>query len=203
MSDESGDDLTARGRPRDPTVDEAILAAARQLLLAGGLNALTMEGVAQEAGVAKTTVYRRWSTREELAAAAVDAVRPSFELPDLGDLRAELAVIGPMVDQMAANPATGHLIAMMLHAVAEQGPLGDHYWTHYIDRRRLEVHAAIQRAIDRGDLAPRDDLEVLTDIIAGTAIYLSLKPGDEKFSTRWKRALPTLLATLGVPERSG
>jgi AcrR family transcriptional regulator len=201
VSDEPDEEAAARGRPRDPAVDEAILGAARQLLLSGGLGALTMEGVAQAAGVAKTTVYRRWPTREDLAAAAVDAVRPSFELPDLGDLRTELATIGPMVDEMAANPAAGHLMAMMLHAVAERGPLGDHYWTHYIDHRRVELAAAIQRAIDRGDLAPDADLEVLADIIAGTAVYLSLKPGDEAFSARWERALPTLLAAVGVEVR--
>ena len=196
------DDSVTRGRPRDPTVDEAILDAARDLLLAGGLDALTMEGVAQQAGVAKTTVYRRWSTREELAAAAVDAVRPSFELPDLGDLRAELATIGPMVDAMAANPATSHLMAMMLHAVAERGPLGEHYWTHYIDHRRDELAAAIQRAVDRGEVPSVEDLDTAIDIISGTAVYLSLRPGDEAFSARWDRALPTLLAALGATEAS-
>ena len=59
------------GRPRDPHADEAILAAARDLLAEGGLANLTVEGTAQRAGVAKTTVYRRYPTKLDLAVAAV------------------------------------------------------------------------------------------------------------------------------------
>jgi AcrR family transcriptional regulator len=68
-------DKTARpGRPRDPQADEAILRAARDLLSEGGLANLTVEGTAQRAGVAKTTVYRRYPTKVALAVAAVAAL---------------------------------------------------------------------------------------------------------------------------------
>ena len=51
--------------------DQAILAAARELLAQGGVPGLTIEGVAARSGVAKTTIYRRWRDRDELALAAV------------------------------------------------------------------------------------------------------------------------------------
>ncbi len=69
-----GDNAARPGRPRDPHADEAILRAARDLMSEGGLANLTVEGTAQRAGVAKTTVYRRYPTKVALAVAAVAAL---------------------------------------------------------------------------------------------------------------------------------
>ena len=64
-----------RGRPRDEAVDAAIIAAAVDELAARGFAALSIEGVAARAGVAKTTIYRRWANAADLA---LDAMR-TFE----------------------------------------------------------------------------------------------------------------------------
>ncbi|MCB0900255.1 MAG: TetR/AcrR family transcriptional regulator [Actinobacteria bacterium] len=69
-----GDKAARPGRPRDPRADAAILQAARDLMAEGGLSNLTVEGTAQRAGVAKTTVYRRYPTKLTLAVAAVAAL---------------------------------------------------------------------------------------------------------------------------------
>lgn len=69
-----GGDSARPGRPRDPQADAAILRAARDLISKGGLANLTVEGTAQLAGVAKTTVYRRYPTKLALAVAAVAAL---------------------------------------------------------------------------------------------------------------------------------
>ena len=69
-----GENAARPGRPRDPQADEAILRAARDLMSEGGLANLTVEGTAQRAGVAKTTVYRRYPTKLALAVAAVAAL---------------------------------------------------------------------------------------------------------------------------------
>ena len=69
-----GENAATPGRPRDPQADAAILRAARDLMSEGGLANLTVEGTAQRAGVAKTTVYRRYPTKLALAVAAVAAL---------------------------------------------------------------------------------------------------------------------------------
>ena len=69
-----GENAARPGRPRDPQADAAILRAARDLMSEGGLANLTVEGTAQRAGVAKTTVYRRYPTKLALAVAAVAAL---------------------------------------------------------------------------------------------------------------------------------
>jgi len=60
-----------RGRPRREGADEEILAVARTMLSEGGYGELTVDGVAERAGVAKTTVYRRWPSRGALIAALI------------------------------------------------------------------------------------------------------------------------------------
>src|SRR5919199_380143 len=71
--------------------EQAILTAVRELLAEGGVKRLTVEGVAARAGVAKTTIYRRWRSKDELALAVlIDMVEQFVAVPDLGNTRAEL-----------------------------------------------------------------------------------------------------------------
>ena len=79
------------GRSRAARTEKAILDATRELLAEGGVHQLTVEGVAARSGVAKTTIYRRWRSRDELALAVLlDMVAEVTAVPDLGDTRAEL-----------------------------------------------------------------------------------------------------------------
>ena len=80
-----------RGRPRDPAVDEAILAAAVDLLGEAGYARLTMEQVAARAGVGKASVYLRWPNKVALVAEAIQhrsGVVP--EVPNTGSLREDI-----------------------------------------------------------------------------------------------------------------
>src|SRR5579871_5389938 len=94
----SGDGTTQappRGRPRSEKAHKAILDAAAELLLARGLSAVSMDAVAERAGVSKATIYRWWPTKETLAldalytewAAAAPAPR------DTGSLRKDLLAL--------------------------------------------------------------------------------------------------------------
>src|ERR1700761_6501161 len=80
-----------RGGARSQRTEDAILAATRELLAQGGVRELTVEGVAARSGVAKTTIYRRWRSKDELALAGlIDMVQTVVEVPELADTRAEL-----------------------------------------------------------------------------------------------------------------
>src|SRR5262245_44560170 len=82
-----------RTRPRRRArSDQAILEAARALLAEVGVRGLTIEGVAARSGVAKTTIYRRWRDKDELALSAVwnDLAGPLEAPRDVGDTRVEL-----------------------------------------------------------------------------------------------------------------
>ena len=64
-----------QGRPRDPSVDQAILRAALELFVEHGIAGASIEKIAKQAGVAKTSIYRRWTSREALLAQAIEVAR--------------------------------------------------------------------------------------------------------------------------------
>src|ERR1700754_5144583 len=78
------------GRPVDPAVDDAIVEGAARALLEGGLQRMTVPGVAAAAGVAKTTVYRRYQTPAQLALAAIARLNVNQRDPDTGSAREDL-----------------------------------------------------------------------------------------------------------------
>jgi AcrR family transcriptional regulator len=56
------------GRPRSDDVEERIRATARELLASSGYGSMSFEAISQATGVSRSTIYRRWQTRGELAA---------------------------------------------------------------------------------------------------------------------------------------
>src|SRR3984893_8415618 len=82
--------VARRGRPRDGSVDRRGLSAAWGLLHAGGYAAPNMDEVGERAEVAKTTLYRRWPTKDHLAVAVAAQILGEVPIPDTGDLRRDL-----------------------------------------------------------------------------------------------------------------
>src|ERR1700710_2802836 len=98
-------DTRRAGRPRDPSRDEAIVAATLAIFAEEGYAGVTIEGVAARAGVGKATVYRRWVSKEQLV---VDAVKLGCHLtdhlPDTGDVRADLAsMLHGLIDKLRSD----------------------------------------------------------------------------------------------------
>ena len=67
--------LKVRGRPRSEDVDLMILESVLDTIAEGGINQVTMEGIAQRAGVSKASLYRRFPTKSDMAIAAVERMR--------------------------------------------------------------------------------------------------------------------------------
>src|SRR3954468_4619838 len=88
-----------RGRPLDPEIDDAIARAAARVLVEHGIQRMTVPGVAAAAGVAKTTVYRRYATPAQLALAATGRLNADATEPDTGSARTDLVAILEAVRQ--------------------------------------------------------------------------------------------------------
>jgi AcrR family transcriptional regulator len=134
--------------------ERAILQATRALLAEVGVRGLTIEGVAARSGVAKTTIYRRWRDRDELALAAVwnDL---TLEAPrDLGDTRAELlAFVEPLVTILRSR-LMGSVIRGLTSQIAENRELSRRYREEFIEPRLEQLGLVIGRGVERGDLRP-------------------------------------------------
>ncbi|MGW6502024.1 TetR/AcrR family transcriptional regulator [Nonomuraea angiospora] len=170
-----------RGRPRDPETDTAILNAALELFVERGVEGTSIEQVAKRAGVGKLTVYRRWSTKEDLLAQAIerwvsDEVTPSaadvYALPP----QAIVEHILPAAAEMAASPDFRALVARIMGSAVSHPSLMAVYWRHYILPRRELAAAMLRRAQQDGMVAPDADLDVLIDMMAGAVTYRVLQP---------------------------
>ncbi|MGW7793341.1 TetR/AcrR family transcriptional regulator, partial [Streptomyces tricolor] len=92
------------GRPRSAAADTAILAATREALVELGWSKLTLGDVATRAGVAKTTLYRRWAGKNELVVDAVAELFDELELPDRGSLAADIEGVVLQFAAILARP---------------------------------------------------------------------------------------------------
>ncbi|MEV6041223.1 TetR/AcrR family transcriptional regulator [Nonomuraea sp. NPDC052116] len=170
-----------RGRPRDPETDTAILNAALELFVERGVEGTSIEQIAKRAGVGKLTVYRRWSTKEDLLAQAIerwvsDEVTPSAA--DVSALPPQAIVehILPAAAEMAASPDFRALVARIMGSAVSHPSLMAVYWKHYILPRRELAAAMLRRAQQDGMVAPDTDLDVLIDMMAGAVTYRVLQP---------------------------
>ncbi len=155
----------ARGRPRDPATRKKILAAAARLLNEGGISAVTMDAVAQSAGVGKPTIYRQWPNAQSVAMAAfLETAKPPSRSTAKGTaveaLRAQLRAIAT-----AFASRTGRNTAMMIAAAQNDSELAKVFRNQFIMGRREDGRALLARAIADGELCANIDLDATLDLI--------------------------------------
>jgi AcrR family transcriptional regulator len=185
-----------RGRPRSEARRQAILRAAFELLGEHGLDATSMDAVADRAGVSKATIYRWWGSKELLALdalyAAWDTAGPTRR--PTGTLRSQmLSLVGPWVRLAATGPSPRILTALL--AKAQNDPeFGQAYRAHFVEPRRDQARAMFARAIARGEIPADTDVEVATDLLWGP-LYHRLFHGHAPLNDRFARRLvDTVLA---------
>src|SRR5205807_3414512 len=108
-----------------PVTHEQILAATREIIVAHGVHGLTVEGVASKSGVAKTTIYRRYRSKNELAMAVLlRMVEEITTVPELPDTRAELtAFVGGAV-RILGTTLMGRVMQGLVSDLATDQELG-------------------------------------------------------------------------------
>jgi AcrR family transcriptional regulator len=167
-----------KGRPRDERIDEEITSAALAVLADGGFEGFSLEAVALRAGVAKTTVYRRFPTRDELLVGAL--VRLNDDLPPPpapGPVRQRLVEVLSGVRQR--TPASVG-VRILMHAAAESGRqpgLADLVESRVLAPRRARLQSVIADGIAGGEL--RDDLDLVEviPVLVGPMLYLGMWSG--------------------------
>ena len=162
------------GRPRDAGADSLILEAALELFVEAGFEGMSMEGVAARAGVAKTTIYRRWASKEELAGAAIGTLYEDLELPDAGNARVDLVAIVRQIHGFMTGAAAGRVFPRMVGEVAAGTPLGRAYVERVVAPRRMALATVVERAMRRGDTRPDLDVQLVVDSIIGTLLFRRL-----------------------------
>jgi AcrR family transcriptional regulator len=169
----------AAGRPRSPVVDQAILRAALELFIEHGVAGASIEKIAKRAGVGKTSIYRRWSSREALLAQAIEAFRNATGYTtELLDRTPPRDLVKLLIDacEIIARPEIRKLMARLIGSVPDYPILIEVYRDTYYLPRRLAFIRALERVQAAGLLARNMDLETLADMLAGALIYHLLVP---------------------------
>ncbi|PKW10975.1 transcriptional regulator, TetR family [Streptomyces sp. 1222.5] len=177
-----------RGRPRSEDADVRILGAAQELLFARGYDRFVMDEAAVRAGVAKTTLYRRWPTKDHLLVALVAKIQDEVPVADTGEVRADLTVyltaIATGLNRMRGVGRTGDrddrsagMVAELVAAAARHPDVGDAVRGLFARRNTL-VLALLDHARERGDLRAGTSSTVLFDQLAGALYYRLLVTGE-------------------------
>lgn len=183
-------EVRRRGRPRSEKARVAILAAAGELLLERGVEAVSMDAIAERAGVSKATIYRWWSTKETLA---IDALYEDWaaaypEAPDTGSLREDLlGVFLPWADHIATRPYARVLGALVTRARTDPG-FADEFDHRLVQPRRDRARPIFARAIARGELPADTDTELAIDLLYG-AVYHRFLQGHLPLSRDFVKAV--------------
>jgi AcrR family transcriptional regulator len=183
--------VARRGRPRSEKAEAAILRAAAELLLDRGLEAVSMDAVAQHAGVSKATIYRWWPTKEALALDALYAEWRDHgpdvhgpDAPDTGSLRGDLlALLRPWARRVRNRPYAS-LIGTFITKANSDPKFASEYIERLVRPRRDTAKKVFKRAAERGELPPAVRVEVALDLLYG-ALYHRLLHGHLPLSDRF------------------
>jgi AcrR family transcriptional regulator len=163
---------------RGAATEQAILQATRELLVEGGVHHLTVEGVAARSGVAKTTIYRRYRDKDDLALSVVLDMVEQVILPELGDTRAELVqFVSAAVDQLGST-LMGRVMQGLVSDLATDPDLASAFQERVVSVRDAEVSRLIARGIERGDLAADTDEVTAHELLIAPLYYRLLLSGD-------------------------
>jgi AcrR family transcriptional regulator len=162
----------------DPEADRLILTTAKRLLREVGYARLTMDGVARQAGVARTTLYRRYRDKAELVSAAIDTLRQPAKRPHSGDARRDLV---EHLDNARRNFDMSLAGTLLMEEPYDPRLIALFRERMVLPRRQI-VRETIQAGIERGQIRHDVDVERVLDLFLGAlffAVLASGRPGAE------------------------
>lgn len=173
----SNDEVEVRrpGRPRDPERERAILDVVLELMGEAGVDGVTFEEVARRAKASKRTLYRRWSTRQEMVVAAIKAGPASGNRPepiDTGSFRGDLLAL---LDRLEATMSAGAPVGLtILQAGLRDPELCAHIEESVGPTGARIPEAVLRAAIDRGELPASADPFAYEEVAAATLLIRTL-----------------------------
>jgi AcrR family transcriptional regulator len=162
------------GRPRSESADAAIRTAVIDLLDENGYRGLTFEAVAARAGVAKSTVYRRWPAKSDLVFDAVQQLKGP--LPELGgvDVRADLLALMQHMRRMWVDSQLGRVMRRLITECDEHPDLYQNFRERMVTPRQTLMRAVLTRGIEEGTIRGDLDLQWVIDMLGAPVVLAVL-----------------------------
>jgi AcrR family transcriptional regulator len=170
------------GRPRNHETESRILEAALHRLAEDGYSRMSLDAVAAEAGASKPTMYRRWSSKADVATAALRTIQLSEPRVDTGSTVGDLAgTLGNFCHSLL-RPNGMALIGTVLAEEFHTPELLSLFRERIVAPRRAMLRAILERAQKRKELRPGVDLDCAVNMLLG-AFYARYVVGSEIPST--------------------
>jgi len=181
------------GRPRNPSIDEAVLRAAAELVVEVGYADLTIAAIAERAGTSKPAIYRRWPSKVHLLhEAAFPAEADRLSLPETGSLADDLAEMLRRTSAAFADPVARAITPALMAEIATDPGLHSvllerfgGVWKAFHDRMLL--------AAERGEVRGDADPDALIETLAGAALMRLLMGSSSGLDDNWVRHTTDLL----------
>jgi AcrR family transcriptional regulator len=165
--------VRARGRPKNQSIDEEVVAAVLEGLRLRGYRGVTIEGIARQVTRARTSLYRRWPSKRHLVADAVVAELGAQPAPDTGSLRKDLKVaVGTLLT--AFSGTMGKALPGLVADMALDPALARMIREKVLVARRRSIRAAFERGIARGESGRGFDIELLIDMLTAPFYFRAM-----------------------------
>ncbi|MFA9393829.1 MAG: TetR/AcrR family transcriptional regulator [Halodesulfovibrio sp.] len=173
------------GRPRSEKSQEAVIKATHELLHEQGGAGLTIEAIARRANVGKPTIYRWWPTLADIVLEAVLLqATTKIMVIHFESLQKTLSQFLKQSMKTITDGDGAHLRFLMAHAQKDED-FRKRFRDNFTAQRRTVLRSIFLQAMERGQISPEQNLEMLIDIVFGTMWYRLLighAPMDESFA---------------------
>ncbi|NUW40106.1 TetR/AcrR family transcriptional regulator [Nonomuraea rhodomycinica] len=186
------------GRPRSEKAEKAIIEATLDLIAEGmGVAELSIEAIASRAGVGKTTIYRRWSNKEDLVADSLATLKAP--LPPVGgvSVRDDLITLLAAMQTEAGQDRTRCLMNIAMSDADRYPRLMGRFVKVAVEPRRKAVRDVVQRGVDTGELRPDIDVEVALASLSGAMLWHTKWGGVELTDGLAERIVDQVLSGIG------
>ncbi|ODH00106.1 TetR family transcriptional regulator [Nostoc sp. KVJ20] len=192
---------SSSGRPRSIHADQAILQATLDLLAEVGYESMSIEAIASRAGVGKTTIYRRYTSKEELVADAIESLRDDLVIPDTDSFWGDMDILINNAAKKIDSPLGRQTLALIISTASSNPQFAEVYWTKYTKLRREAFSKILERAKSRGEIHKDADVELIIDLVSGSLYYaLIFKPTTEPVEAYMRRTMNLLMKGVGNRE---
>lgn len=167
-----------KGRPRDERIDEDITTAALDLLSSEGFDRFSVEAVAARAGVAKTTVYRRFPTRNDLIVGALLLLNDDLPPPPAaGPVRDRLVSVLKGIRRRTTESGRGRILMQVVSEGSRDPGLADLVHQRVLAPRRQVLRNVIADGIASGELRADVEVDTVVPVLVGPMLYLGMWSG--------------------------
>ena len=165
---------TARpaGRPRSEKAEKAIIEATLDLIGEGmGVSDLSIEAIASRAGVGKTTIYRRWSNKEDLVVDALSTLKAP--LPPLSgtSVRDDLISLLDAMRRESGNVRNRCVMNIAMSEADRYPRLMERFMKRAVEPRKLAMRGTLERGVASGELRPDLDVDLAMAMLSGTMMH--------------------------------